>query len=126
MIINVSFLLFLFIYATGLGKARPEKHGHRTAAMNAKDISNYFFSFINTLTTFCLPLSRPYMFFTKREDVSWPCTCVYTSKVGGDHLRLFFLIFRVRRNDGAPSTPADKEDAPFVLALHVAICKQGR
>ena len=35
--------------------------------------------------------------------------------------RYFFFV-----NDGAPSTPADKEDTSVVLAVHVAISKQGR
>ena len=45
MIINVSSLLFLFIYGAGTGNAeklQPEKHGHRTAATNAKDIHSFF------------------------------------------------------------------------------------
>ena len=44
---------------------------------------------------------------------------------------LFSKGWMVRRhsffvNDGAPSTPADKEDTSVVLAVHVAISKQGR
>ena len=44
---------------------------------------------------------------------------------------LFSQGWMVRRhsffvNDGALSTPADKEDTSVVLAVHVAISKQGR
>ena len=78
MIIHVSFLLSLFIYAAGAGKAgkaRPEKYGHRTAAMNAKDISIFF-----------VHLHSDYFLFTLVQAVHVFC------QKGGRVLASFFKI----------------------------------
>ena len=76
MISNVSSLLLLFIYAARRYRKCREKTAGEARASDGRNL--FFHAFTLSDYTFCLHLlSRPY-------------TCVYTSQVGVDHLRLFF------------------------------------